>query len=328
MRTKGGRRVLQMVLGSAEELRVPNGTVLEAHPGRCAGWLRSLSRVALEEALREAAWYRFERKRISMMRTTSAHGEGEGLYQGLARALGYAGNEVPFLLLSQRVPLQDIRTRIHCAEACLFGVSGLMPHDLNEVSSDAREMVRRWWDVWWKERGLTGRIQVERSLWRIGQQRPMNHPERRIGVFTVLVTKWKRLVELASEGKWKELRMLLLELQHPFWMRHYTLRSREVRKPMRLLGRERVVQCLENVFFPAFGDWAALCEQRVLGMNRRYRIAMLRMLPQRTDLKEVMRWSVCQQGLLEWYTAFCARDASGCVECVFPEQREEAILRL
>ena len=77
-----------------------------AVPGRCVAPLRDLEPAAVRSVLEAAAQFRLRRKAARLAQLREVHGTDEALYQALAEALGYKSNKLPFVLLSQRVPLR------------------------------------------------------------------------------------------------------------------------------------------------------------------------------------------------------------------------------
>jgi hypothetical protein len=291
-----------------------------ATPGRCSRALRGLSPEDLKEVLHQAGKYRFDRKAAAIARTAEIHGNAEALFQAVAAGMGYPGNQLPFRLLAQRLPLRRIQREPDAVEALLFGVAGLLPGpDLGALSSEARLHARALWEKWWRHWGSHQTLSLPRTLWRMGGQRPTNHPQRRLGAMAVLARHWRAVLRLAEGRDWKRLRALLGRMSHPFWNHHYTFEGEASARPLSLLGSERVGELLVNAFLPAAGDWDTLLRMRAPERNRRSRIAAARLLAERPDVDTLLCNAVNQQGMLQLYEDFCSRDASDCQGCPFPE---------
>jgi hypothetical protein len=125
---------------------------------------------------------------------------------------------------------------------------------------------------------------------------------------------------MASAGDWRSLERLLLGLSDPFWDVHYTLGSKPSKRRMALLGRERVLDLLANVFLPAFEAWKPMEGMRTPERSKSVRVAAARLLAGRRDVSDLLRGMVGQQGLLEFYEGFCRCDSSDCKNCSMPEQ--------
>jgi hypothetical protein len=304
-------------LGGARQL----AQMPPALAGRCSGAIRQLPLADVASLLLAAGRQRFHRKAALFARTREVHGESEALYQSLAAALGYRGNELPLRLLAQRLPARRLVADPRTRESLLFGVAGFIPwDDLHRLRPEARALVRRLWRHWWMHRLSEGGLQIPETAWRFGGQRPVNHPHRRLGALCVLVNHWRAIRRIASAGDWRSLERLLLGLSDPFWDLHYTLCSKPSKRRMALLGHERVVDLLANVFLPAFGAWKPMENMRTAERSKSVRVAAARLLAGRHDTGELLRGMAQQQGLLELYEGFCQCDSSDCRNCPMPEQ--------
>ncbi|MEI6712947.1 MAG: DUF2851 family protein [Verrucomicrobiota bacterium] len=324
-RTSQHRNIPQIVLGSLEsganeyERSVCVKDVL-ASKGRCAHGLSKLTNQGVVDVIHLAAYKRFMRKSDAISRARDAHGRQEALYQAVATGLGYSGNELPFLLLSQRLPVSFLVRNRSLAESLLFGVAGFIPESLVGLSSMSRDRVRELWRGWWRYRTSVGRSSLDSGLWRMGRQRPNNHPERRIAALAGIIGTWSSIMEVCENRDWKRLERLLLAIEDPFWSHHFMFQSERFGSRIRLLGPDRVSELLINAFLPAVGDWSGALKLTTQSVNRRVRTAAARLLVEREDRLKLLRSVVVQQGLLELYEGFCRRDASDCVGCHFPEQ--------
>jgi hypothetical protein len=318
-RTRSHRNITQV------HLKVPQyggglGAEGLAMPGRCSRALQGLSAEDLREVLRQAGRYRFEKKAAAIARTAEIHGNAEALFQAVAAGMGYPGNQLPFRLIAQRLPLRRIQRDPESIEALLFGVAGLLPGpDLSNLGTEARLHARALWEKWWRHWGSHQTLGLPRAVWRMGGQRPANHPQRRLGAMAVLVRHWRAVSRLADGRDWKRLRALLGRMSHPYWNRYYTFQGEASGRTLSLLGSERVGELLVNAFLPAAGDWDTLLRMRAPERNRRSRIAASRLLAQRPDVHTLLGNAVHQQGMLQLYEDFCSRDASDCQSCPFPE---------
>jgi hypothetical protein len=276
--------------------------------------------------LREAARVRFERKAEGLRRGAEVHGFSEALFQAVAAGLGYRGNELPFRLLAQRLPVSVLQSAGEWVEGWLFGMAGwVSPWGLEELSVEARWYGRGLWEGWWRHRGEEGRSPLDRELWRLYGQRPLNHPQRRLAALVGLVRVWPRVVRLCRTRDWMGVRRVLLGLRHPFWNWHWTLKSKRMKRPSRLLGAGRVEELLWNVFYPAVGDGSVLERAEgglSLGNNGRCRIAEERLLVGVEGGRGWLRWPLYQQGLMEWEERVCRRESLNCEGCRFPEWLE------
>lgn len=298
-----------------------------ARAGRCARLLERMSLPALQREMKEAARIRFRNKATQLQRIAELHGEGEALFQGIAAAMGYPGNQLPFRLLAQRLTLKRLMEVPEDAEALLFGLAGFLPGpNLSEYLASARRYGRELWEHWWRYRASHASLVLPARVWRFGAQRPANHPMRRLGAFAQLLKQWRSFARLAAAHRWMQVRRLVIGLEHPFWSHHYTFLSVGMESSLALLGPERFNELLVNVLLPFSGDWEFLLSMKAPDRNRRSRIAAARVLGNRADALSLLGQAVYQQGVLQLYEDFCSRDASDCSNCPFPEQAQGRLI--
>jgi hypothetical protein len=323
-RTAQHRNVPQVLL----ELARLDGAVANPQPaareGRCAGPLRALPEEKVREVLFGAAQFRLRRKAAALARLTESHGADEALYQALAATLGYKSNKLPFTLLAQRLPLKLLRKTD--AAALLFGVSGFLPAtDLGQFDAPTRTYLRGLWESWWPRRTEFERLALAQELWKLGGQRPANHPQRRLAALAQIVRHWPKVRALAKRCEPAAIGEFFAKLGDDYWDFHYTVTSAAAPRRMALVGESRVTDMLVNVFFPLA---LASDESRWIGFknlpaslsNRRVDVAALRLFGPSDLARALLRNAAMQQGLLQIYEDFCLRDASDCERCRFPQQ--------
>lgn len=295
-------------------------------PGKCMQPLGSMPEEKVREVLLGAAHYRLQRKAAALCRLSEIHGPDEALYQGVATALGYKSNKLPFTLLAQRLPLKLLRKAGEDAEALLFGVAGFLNQkDLRNYGSEAREYLRQLWEKWWARRAEFEKLEIPKSLWRMSGQRPINHPHRRLAALAQIVRNWTRLRNLRDKCEPDKLITYFTNLESEYWNFHYTLSSVAVRKPMALIGENRAGDMLANIFFPLAVSndpvrWTGFKSLKAPTANRRAETAAQRLFGNSPIKSALLRSAAIQQGLLQIYEDFCQRDASDCLRCVFPKQ--------
>lgn len=322
-RTSQHRNVPQVLLDPAR-LGADAVSQPDAKPGRCVAPLAELPEEKVREVLFGAAQYRLRRKAAALARLTELHGADEALYQALAATLGYKSNKLPFTLLAQRLPLKLLRKAD--TAALLFGVSGFLPaHDISGFDAGTRTYLRGLWEQWWPRRAEFERLAIAPDLWRLGGQRPMNHPQRRLAALAAIVQQWPKVRALAKACEPGAIGKFFAKLTDEYWEHHYTVTSKTAPKPMALVGESRVTEMLANVFFPlaiAQDDtrWIGFRNLPATLSNRRVETAAQRLFAGRDIARTLLRSAAMQQGLLQIYEDFCQRDASDCARCLFPQQ--------
>lgn len=331
-RTSRHRNVCQLQLPQYAWSQGPPDFLPEAFPGRCLAPLSRMEDGEVESLLLAAAQYRLHRKAERFRVMSGSIDREQALFQALAEALGYRGNVTAMAVLAQRCPLAELRVLDPVErEARLFGAAGFLDRERFEEAPDrgTRRYLRELWDRWWKMRDGVEPVPKRAIRWRFAGNRPLNHPQRRIGALAAVVGHWEELAPLwISPGK--DVKMIVnnvvKNLDNEFWERHYTLRAAPSDRRFRLIGRDRLHDILGNVIFPgAIGVredlWEAFLGLGAVDSNRKLRRAALRLFGPARDRRKL--FTSCyyqQQGLLQIYHDFCLEDVSECASCPFPEQ--------
>jgi len=333
-RTKANRAVPQVRVdpNTLPENRAANLPL--ARPGRCQAPLKDLPEEHVRSVLDAAARFRLQKKAAEMRTKIETHGRDEALFQGVAAALGYKENKLPFTLLAQRLSLKSLRADLAHSEALLFGVAGFLEApDLDAYARSTRKYVRQLWDKWWPHRDAFRRLILLSQIWRLSSTRPLNHPQRRVAALAALVHEWPAFQRALRDRSIAAISDFFRALTHPFWNFHYTLTAAEAPAEMALIGESRVADILVNVLFPFWlgddgvsGDgiqttlWPEYARLPARLSNRRLETAATRLFG--SDPRRVLfsRTVAHQQALLQIYEDFCLQDNSDCAQCPFPEQ--------
>ena len=299
-----------------------------ARPGRCQAPLRNLAEERIRSVLDGAAQFRLKRKATHLQRTAESHGRDEALFQGLATALGYKQNKLPFALLAQRLSLEFLREKSEDAEALLFGLAGfLSAPDLGVYDErDARlcpnfvgSMVAS------SERNGTPRLAAENvAAWRSASAQS---PAAPAGCARDMVRQVACLHQIVRQSRPMDQPR---ESFSSIWSIHsgiFTTRFSRKRRPkeMALIGDARIADILANVLFPFFSAegrdaWREFAKLPAKLSNRRLETAATRLFGDDPRRPLFMKTVAQQQGLLQIYEDFCLQDNSDCAQCPFPEQ--------
>lgn len=316
-RTLLNREVPQICLADHESAEPEWSGFAAARPGRCMAPLRDLSGDRLCELLAVAARRRLERKGALITNMIAARGADAALHESVAVALGYKNNKLPFQLLAQRVPFNEAASAK--GEGLLFGMAGFLERP-EPPSGTARAEVAQLWSSWWKQRALFVDSIIPRSAWNLAGIRPANHPLRRIAALSAIARRWKSVRHALESADLTQLSDALEPLEHPFWSFHTTWNSPRRKKPLALLGADRIREIHANVALPlaiARGSEPPLLEIPSGPSNTSLRVVSARLfggpLP-----RNLPRKMFVHQGLLQIYADFCLRDHGECAECRFP----------
>ncbi len=331
-RTEQHRAVCQLQLPQYAWSQGPPDFLPEAFPGRCLAPLSQMTDHEVSSLLQFSSQYRLQEKSNRFGVLSAAASSEQAFYQGVAEALGFRSNKIAMAVLAQRCPIRKMqllgpRER----EAVLFGSAGFLTPELfeQEASREARHYMGGLWDCWWALRADFEVSSHRKIPWSFSGNRPVNHPHRRLGALLALIHEWKNLGSLwqcSEKSLGKIVNNSLNNLRHPFWERHYTLRSDPSDRPLSLIGKDRRLDILGNVVFPgAIGlqeqRWNEFMSMPKVDSNQKLRRATARLFgPDRKRQKLFTSYYYQQQGLLQIYRDFCLEDLSECDSCSFPEQ--------
>lgn len=316
-RTAANREVAQVCLADHAATEPEWPAFAAARPGRCLAPLRGLSTGQISDLLAVAARRRLEGKGAALQAMIAARGPDAALFEAVAIALGYKNNKLPFQLLAQRVPLAAASTSR--GEALLFGLAGWLEKP-EPPASAARNEVLSLWSAWWKLRAANANGILPRQTWQLTGLRPANHPLRRLGALAAIAKRWKPVRTALGSGDPARLEKTLAPLEHPFWSFHTTWNSPRRKKPLALIGSDRIREIYANIALPLAlergeaPDWLDLpagppnASLRVVSA-RLFGGPLPRSLPKRLFV---------HQGLLQIYADFCLRDHGECAQCRFP----------
>jgi hypothetical protein len=265
-----------------------------------------------------AAQHRLACKARSLHLLHSLHGPQESLFHALAQALGFRHNSMPLTVLAQRCGYKIAASAQ--GEALLFGLAGFLeqPRPDSEIGRQTPYLVRLWKD-WWKLREREQRLILPASAWKIGGNRPANHPHRRVAALHLVAGILPGLGKALESAEERLFASQLRGLQHPFWSSHWNLSARMLAggKPVGLVGENRVRDILVNVFVPslvargkeAFDAWKRLVPGQIPARVRDVADWLLPGFP-----LEAMRSAACQQGLLQLGRDFLGNESPRTLE--------------
>lgn len=290
------------------------------------------------------------------------------LYEAVMESLGYKDNKEPFLMLASRTPLEDIRylipedapiqeKKIH-VQALLLGMAGLLPQQRNLKPTADKETVGYRNDIehaWNTIKTKTGKVSMTKNDWTYAGTRPANFPERRIaamtnilaespsyGIFRHILCVFQKLIS-AEEQDIKiceenavaiktiadGIQSLFLDIHDPFWSYHYTIGGKRLKKPQKLLGKERTSHIFINVIIPVLLVYARrhsdIKLEKILHLvYRNYKslpstsvtkFMEHRVLGQSKRSSNIVNSARRQQGLYQIFKDFCENDNISCNKC-------------
>ena len=287
------------------------GDVPEAIP---QDWIRRLSRERLQA--------KCERLRTAPLATL--------LHERLFAGLGYAKNDAPMEMLSQRLPLDALSPDLsrRDLEALHFGVADLLPApedllDANRATADyAMDLRTRFARL----QAQTACPPLNREAWTFFRLRPTNFPPLRIAQGVAWLTAGGLLrndpmatlrTALQDDRPIRALRTALTATPGPFWQTHFRLiKSTNARDPS--LGRTRTDTLLVNAVLPVLlrdahhRDDAAQADA-VWSVLHDLPAARDRIVRRFRNLGVSVGSAADAQGVHRLYRRYCR--AGGCLQC-------------
>ena len=313
---------------------------LSAYPyawpiGKCAAIFKRWSLEQQRAFLKTAGWARVCRRAEVLASQVAENGLEQTFYEEFLAALGYKHNKWPCRLLARQLPLDVLRREAsgdyEVAYALLLGVGGLMPSAITPVvTTDGREMIRRWWDIWWRKKCQYESTALHLSDWRFAGVRPTNNPLRRLmGAAAFFIRHGDFLIGLARgrgfESLVHELRSAISALPGNFWDNHLSLSARALAKKVAIIGPGLVDLVVLNLLVPlclggrqrsgCWEDLGVVVRGEPENAVMRQTVALLF-----GEHQGVQKYpdALCRQGLLQIFHDYCLKSRSNCSVCPLP----------
>jgi hypothetical protein len=332
---QNGKTIPTVILGAAP--------VRPAEAGKtrlpCAGAAAKLDSQALIGYLERAGEARFVVKAARFAADLAESADGQTLYRGLAGALGYSKNKLPFTDLAAAAPLTVIGelSRVIVRKdrlaglltAYLLGRAGLLPSQ-RPAGIISEAYVVRLEEVW-------SRLKLPATLscrnWELFKVRPANYPVRRIVALAHLLARYPQprwpdifLEQLRSNATQRMPSSLCRcwEVAVPgYWSTHFDFGRRDSGLSPVLLGKERAGVILINVILPFALAWGRRLNDRALerlarDLYARYPRLATNSVEQHMLIQlgldfRVLNSARRQQGLLHIFQTRCTQGK--CAEC-------------
>jgi len=309
--------------------KVPNGA--------CAVRWALTDDTAVQHLLETAAMGRLSLKGQRLLRRSADVGQNQAIYEAVFEALGYKSNKIPFRMLAEQTPLSYLNkwSEMKIRKAILRGRAGVLPDMTQcEILDVFREEVSENWSIWWHEDGTHLDL-----VWSGGSTRPYNSRERRLeaGLLWLEQTNYAPADWLKHQAcllnSPRALRLALLDFPRglPIWRSARDF-CHDIRPPAALLGKERALDIVMNVFLPFLYAITESAPQQGLSQQTLKSIYLNLCLSQDNALlkqasqhffippsrsQELLRKACHQQGLIDIYQNFCLALDNVCANCPF-----------
>ena len=293
--------------------------------------------------LEAAGIARYGSKVSVIKREIEKKGEERALLEGIFDVLGYKNNRRQFRQIAESLEigiLQSSKIEVLEKEALIFGSANMLP-DTTKCKLDGQmaEYVDALWDAWWRI-GQRRKLDIE---WDISESRPYNRPWRRLaaGIELLKITEWAPSAWVrtlaANCVSTQELLIGISELNNKDTIfRNYKSFEMIIKPGADLLGRERIADMACNIVLPfitAIGEiegnekYVDLGKRTYMSMlprpgNRLTKEASARFLTPPSRIKDLVKSTCQQQGLLDIYKNFCLALDNNCALCPFTGNNE------
>lgn len=295
----------------------------------CRKLLQSWDIQDLATLLEAAGEERIRQKAVRIKNSINALGSEQALYRETLGALGYKHNKGACIYLADHLPLSLLRERaagnLEAGFALLLGVSGFLPGNPEQISTEGRDYARQLWSHWWRHRADLDDLALTPENWVLSTVRPANAPQRRLMAAALLFlstnyTDWA----LCADPKQERVPGIRnrLYIHHPFWDVYSCLtNSKPMPRKTALLGNSRIDALLINILIAfwlaqnsglSLSDVAHLIPKTASNAPTTYTAhALFGPDVPRALIASGLR----QQGLLQIFHDFCL--SSSCSECAF-----------
>ncbi len=269
----------------------------------------------IDRSLRAAAAYRIMRKQLLFERRAAAIGRSQCWYESWAESLGYYNNRGNMKQLARRVPLNELQAQPELIEPLLLGTAGfLLPHLPSGADDETRHYHRQCWDAWWPQREQYELSGSQALPWSTQQQRPANHPQRRVAALAASIPHWAEIENSLSASKIYQFEQIISQLRHPYWQQRSCLGSARQARPSTLIGKERLRAFYINHLLVQDSSpeaWRIYCQQKERQVPGKIsRLAKL-LAGDRQDLQTLLSNCYAQQGIIQMGIDFGSNSRRG-----------------
>lgn len=313
-----------------KDFQTPETLPTAQKDGLCADFFSRMPDTAIHKFVSDAGLERMRAKSEKILSEMIAKGTQDALVIRLFEQMGIPGNRAQFKQLVQRLLTYDKDTRKKHIHAILWGESGCLPDPAKvELSAEASTIVSDLWNQWWQIR----RVHYEPIVFS-NRNRPLNSISRRIAILSGFISSFSEnplpvmmdVIRLNQIDDAIKIFMSKMNLADPFWQKHTSFLSPELKKHAVLLGNDRIIELLIDVIIPALHAYASVSGEFKLtakieslylampktGSNKTVREVVNRCFPGK---EAIFRTAAAQQGLLHIHKTWCEKLACNCKAC-------------
>jgi hypothetical protein len=299
----------------------------------CFQILDRMDRKTMGKILNNAGEKRFKQKAMHFRTEIEQGEEGQVLFRGMMRSLGYAKNTKPFEDLADRMPLSSIESREGLAlkQALLLGTAGLLPSQRWQGNFAGEEEVQELEQIW--QSANKKAKTMKKGDWNLSHIYPNNSPVRRIVAQSYLLERYSEgrllagILQLVKEAPLPDEHYILENgltvAGDGYWRDHFDFDVRSKTKISALLGNSKAGEIAVNVILPFAFSWGELINEAKITENaielyRNYpKLAencITRHMKKQLGLGEPFDFTSChQQGLIHIFRNYCREGR--CSQC-------------
>ncbi len=252
--------------------------------GYCHEPLSKLSKEKLVHLLNAAGDARIFTKMGRFHDRIIVKGYEQTFYEGIAEALGYPNNKIPFRTLAENLPLQTIwncvpwnaepeEKAVHI-QALLFGVAGLIDFnfkDKKNLSASDEVYFSSLAKLWEHYQTRLPESTLQANHWSFSGIRPANYPYRRISALAHLLVRHEengifgdfleefhtrnpetgeQEFSMSAHSSKKVLNFFCIDSENDYWANHYVPGGKTLGGAQQLVGSERSREIAINIGIP------------------------------------------------------------------------------
>lgn len=298
--------------------------------GLCSAFFARMPDTAIHKFVSDAGLERLQAKSGKLLSEMISKGTKDALIMRLFEQIGIPGNRAQFKQLAQRLLTYEKEVREKYIHAILWGESGCLPDPAKTtLPHEAAAIVNELWNQWWQIR----RVHFD-PIQFSHRSRPLNSVSRRIAILSEFIRNFSEnplpvMLDVIRENNVDDaIRIFIrkLNISDPFWQKHTSFTSAELKNPAVLLGNDRIIELLVDVIIPAIHAYSSVAgefkltakvESLFLAMPKTASNKTLRDITNRCfpGKESIFKTAAAQQGLLHIHKTWCEKLACNCKAC-------------
>ncbi|MDA3800434.1 MAG: DUF2851 family protein [Kiritimatiellae bacterium] len=304
--------------------------VFPNNPSPCSKILSQWSQEKVTDFLEAAGEERLRLKTIRIASGILETNSDQILYEEIMGAMGYKHNSAAFKILANRLPLHLLKelsaNSPAVAYAILLGVSGLLPSETSGTTEETALFIRTIWDNWWKHENELHDLKMSKDSWNFAFVRPQNHPERRLAAIAYLFCSENISAKILKNyeddpKKWfkQTIKDLTQTPEITFWENYFSFYGEKKKYSAKMVGSQRASSIIINVITPWLAAQKKDIRESIALIPKEQTNSIITntayMLFGHDHNPALYNTALKQQGILQIYYDFCAKNIPSCTNC-------------